>query len=67
MLTLDVKGAFDAVLPGRLVRRMREQGWPEFLVKLVASFATNRSVQIRLDGELETLQPVNCGLPQGSL
>ncbi|KAI0990747.1 hypothetical protein K3495_g17440 [Podosphaera aphanis] len=26
MLTLDVKGAFDAVLPGRLVRRMREQG-----------------------------------------
>ncbi|KAI1005056.1 hypothetical protein K3495_g3165 [Podosphaera aphanis] len=25
MATLDIKGAFDAVLPGRLVRRMREQ------------------------------------------
>ena len=66
MLTLDVKGAFDAVLPGRLVRRMREQGWPEFLVNWVASFATNRSIQIRLDGELGPLQSVNCGLPQGS-
>ncbi|CCU81551.1 endonuclease/reverse transcriptase [Blumeria hordei DH14] len=66
MLTLDVKGAFDAALPGRLVRRMREQGWPEFLVKWVASFATNRSVQIRLDGELGPLQSINCGLPQGS-
>ena len=28
MLTLDVKGAFDFVLPGRLIRRLREQGWP---------------------------------------
>ena len=24
--TLDIKGAFDAVLPGRLIRRLREQG-----------------------------------------
>ncbi|KAI0997817.1 hypothetical protein K3495_g10370 [Podosphaera aphanis] len=65
MLTLDVKGAFDAVLPGRLARRMREQGWPESLVNWVASFAINRSVQIRLDGELGPLQSINCDLPQG--
>ena len=31
LLTLDVKGAFDTVLPGRLVRRLREQGWPDNL------------------------------------
>ncbi|CAD6505563.1 BgTH12-01053, partial [Blumeria graminis f. sp. triticale] len=35
MLTLDVKGAFDAVYPGRLVHRLREQGWPENLVRWV--------------------------------
>lgn len=29
--TLDIKGAFDAVLPGWLVRRLREQGWPAHL------------------------------------
>jgi hypothetical protein len=44
LLTLDVKGAFDTVLPGRLVRRLREQGWPSNLVQWVASFATGRSV-----------------------
>ncbi|KAI0996347.1 hypothetical protein K3495_g11832 [Podosphaera aphanis] len=38
MLTLDIKGTFDAVLPGRLVRRMREQGWPEYVAKWVVSF-----------------------------
>ncbi|KAI0998719.1 hypothetical protein K3495_g9474 [Podosphaera aphanis] len=25
--TLDIKGAFNTVLPGRLVKRLREQGW----------------------------------------
>ena len=25
--TLDIKGAFDSVLPGRLIRRLRDQGW----------------------------------------
>lgn len=32
-LTIDVQGAFDAVLPSRLVRRLREQGWPEHVTR----------------------------------
>ncbi|KAI0999062.1 hypothetical protein K3495_g9133 [Podosphaera aphanis] len=51
MATLDIKGAFDAVLPGRLVRRMREQ---------------ERKVCIRLDGIIGEPIAINCGLPQGS-
>lgn len=66
LLTLDVKGAFDGVLPGHLVRRLREQGWPDYLVRWVQSFVTNRSVKIRLDGETGPLTPLYCGLPQGS-
>ena len=33
LLTMDVKGAFDGVLLGRLVRRLCEQGWPDNLVR----------------------------------
>jgi ribonuclease HI len=66
LLTLDVKGAFDTVLPGRLVRRLREQGWPTNLVHWVASFATDRSVYIRLDGVVGPRIDIQCGLPQGS-
>lgn len=66
MLTLDIKGAFDAILSGRLVRRLREQGWPNHLVSWAASFATNRTVQVRLDGETGPQQKVSCGLSQGS-
>ncbi|EED14578.1 conserved hypothetical protein [Talaromyces stipitatus ATCC 10500] len=66
LLTLDVKGAFDAMLPGRLIRRLREQGWPTNLVLWIASFATGRSVQIRLNGEISPSTEIACGLPQGS-
>ncbi|EDN94233.1 hypothetical protein SS1G_10106 [Sclerotinia sclerotiorum 1980 UF-70] len=66
LLTMDVKGAFNAVLPGRLVNRLREQGWPNNLVKWIQSFATNRSIKIRLDGEIGPETKLECGLPQGS-
>ena len=66
LLTLDVKGAFDAVLPGRLIQRLREQGWPNNLTRWIASFATGRSVQLKLDGEIGPVTTIYCGLPQGS-
>jgi hypothetical protein len=63
---MDVKGAFDAVLPGRLAYRLREQGWPEYLVRWVYSFATQRTVRIRLDGETGPKTLIRYGLPQVS-
>lgn len=66
LLTLDVRGAFDGVLPGHLARRLREQGWPDHLVRWVISFSTSRTVKIRLDGSTGPNLEVSCGLPQGS-
>ena len=63
LLTLDVKGAFDGVLPGRLIRRLREQGWPDCLVRWISAFATNRSARIRLDGSTSPTIHIKCGLP----
>lgn len=66
ILTMDVRGAFDGVLPGRLGQKLREQGWPEPLVQWIISFATNRTVRIRLDGETGPDTDIYCGLSQGS-
>ena len=66
LLTFDVKGAFDGVLPGRLVHRLRTQGWPNNLARWIASFVTGRTVQIRLDNKLGPRLKILCGLPQGS-
>ncbi|KAI0992885.1 hypothetical protein K3495_g15299, partial [Podosphaera aphanis] len=66
LLTLDVKEAFDGVLPGRLTRRLREQGWPNNLVRWVKSFTTGRRAMIWLDGTTGAEFNVPHGLPQRS-
>ena len=64
--TLDIKRASETVLPGRLVRRLREQGWPTQLCNWISSSATKREVCICIDGEIGEPISISCGLPQGS-
>ena len=66
MLTLDVQGAFDAVLRGQLIRRLREQGWPINLIRWVASFTQGRTASLRLGNHTSRTFQVPAGLPQGS-
>lgn len=66
MLTLDVKGAFNTVLSGRLVQRLYHQGWPKNLAPWVSSFATGRRARTRLDGEIGEAFNLDCGLSHGS-
>ncbi len=40
-LSLDMMGAFDKVLPARLLHNMRERKILEWIVKWVASFISN--------------------------
>lgn len=65
-LTLDVRGAFDAVLPGFLIRRLIHQGWPAHLVQWVCSFISSRSGKLRLDNQEGDFFDIPAGLPQGS-
>ena len=66
MVTMDVQGAFDALLPRRLLKRMLEQGWPLPLLRLVGSFLTSRSARVRLEKATTPAYLVRCGTPQGS-
>ena len=66
IVTIDVREAFDEVFPGRLLLRLRQQGWPLPVLAWVRSYLTDRTASITLDEE--TSQPFDllCGLPQGS-
>lgn len=67
MVTMDVQGAFDALLKNRLLHRMAQQGWPPACIRFVDSFLTERRVQVRLGNETTPRYPVACGTLQGSL
>jgi len=66
MITMDVQGAFDALLVRRLLKRMIAQGWPRPLLQLVRQFLSDRKVRVRLEKETTQFYDVKCGTPQGS-
>jgi ribonuclease HI len=66
LVTLDVQGAFDALMPNRLLRRMQSQGWPISAICLVRSFLVGRRVRVRLEDRTTIFYDVDCGTPQGS-
>ncbi|KAL8391941.1 hypothetical protein RB595_002230 [Gaeumannomyces hyphopodioides] len=66
LVTMDVQGAFDAVLRRRLLQRLFKQGWNPTLVRWVSSFAGNRVVKVRLEDATAPPFSPDCGLPQGS-
>src|SRR5580692_5674197 len=66
MITLDVQGAFDALLTRRLLARMTAQGWPLPLLRLIHSFLTDQRVRVRLEKSTTPYYGVECGTPQGS-
>ncbi|EDN09180.1 conserved hypothetical protein [Histoplasma mississippiense (nom. inval.)] len=66
MVTMDVQGAFDAVLRRRLLQRMAQQGWPRELLQLIDSFLTECRAQVRLEGTTTAAHQMQCGTPQGS-
>jgi ribonuclease HI/endonuclease/exonuclease/phosphatase family metal-dependent hydrolase len=65
-LTIDIKGAFDAVLPGRLVQRLYDQRWPHHAVRWVASFLRDRTAAVVLPGHVQDSTRTAGSLPQGS-
>lgn len=63
MVTLDVQGAFDALLKNRLLHWMAQQGWLRGLLLFVDSFLTERRVQVRLGQVTTPSYPVACSTP----
>ncbi|KAL5611480.1 uncharacterized protein BROUX77_001636 [Berkeleyomyces rouxiae] len=65
VLTFDVKGAFDAVQPHRMVQRLVDLDCPAETCRWVSSFLSDRKASLVLDG-VDDLQPTGGSLPQGS-
>lgn len=65
-VTLDVQGAFDAVLHNRLIRRMYGQGWPSSILRWTSFFLKDRRVQVQYLGGITSPKSLTCGNPQGS-
>jgi hypothetical protein len=65
LLSLDMTGAFDRVVPARLLHNMRERKIPEWIVKWVGSFISNKTTILCLPGYNTDAFPIYMGIPKG--
>jgi hypothetical protein len=63
IITIDIQGAFDALLVKQLLAYITKQGWPLLLLLLVCSFLTNRKVRVRLEKSTTLEYRVACSIP----
>jgi hypothetical protein len=67
LVSFDVKGAYNGVDRGVLLRRLRERRIPEVLIRWVDSFCSSRRASIVVNKyQSEEMAIEHAGLPQGS-
>jgi hypothetical protein len=66
LLLLDMTGAYDRVVPVRLLHNMRERKILKWIVKWEGSFISNRTTTLCLPGYNTNAFPTHTCIPQGS-
>lgn len=66
MMIFDIEKAFDRVWHDGLIYKLRQLQYPIAMIKLIHSFITNRTFQIKLQSHLSTTRHSKAGVPQGS-
>lgn len=67
LLSLDIKGAYDRVNREKLLEILAEKKIPDWIIKFVWSFLSNRSTTLDMPGHpTQGSFFVNIGIPQGS-
>ena len=66
IIFMDVGGIFNNVHHERLFDNLHKQRVPEFMVKWIQSFLSNRSTNIRFNGVTSQTMRTDAGVPQGS-
>ena len=67
VISLYISKAFDRVWHKGLLAKLTMFGLHHTLIEWIASFLSNRSIAIRIDGFLSKPHSINSGVPQGSV
>ena len=67
VMMIDLSAAFDLVDHSILLKKLDLFGFDQATVTWFWSYLTGRSQCVYVDGKLSDLEPVDCGVPQGSV
>jgi hypothetical protein len=64
---LDIEKAFDTTWHPGILYKLSEFEFSSSLIKVIASFLTNRKFKVLVEGEVSTPREIAPGVPQGSI
>ena len=67
IIYLDIAKAFDTVSHKKLLVKLRIYGFPPRFLNWISEFLRNRTMLVKIDGELSTCKEMISGVPQGSV
>lgn len=67
MTLLDVQKAFDTVWINGLIYKMIKLQIPKHLTRLIYSYLTDRTIQVKIKNDISDKQKTKAGVPQGSI
>ena len=67
LLFIDFRKAFDLVDSKKLIIKLFHYGFDNLSLNFIADYFDNRSQLVKYKEEYSTFQPINLGVPQGSV
>lgn len=67
LVSLDFRAAFDTVSHSGLIYKLIKLGFNPYLIKIIQSFLTNRTFQIKINNLISEKKLIPSGVPQGSV
>ena len=66
-LLMDVEKAFDVVWHNSLLKKLHERELPSDILRIISSFFTDRTIQVKIGNTLSEVVQLLAGTPQGSI
>ena len=67
LIMVDLRKAFDTVCHKKLLKKLDHYGIHGIVNELISDYVLNRKQYVDLNGVRSSLQPINIGVPQGSI
>lgn len=67
MILIDIEKAFDRVWHNGLLHKLVKIRTPHYLIKVIASFLTDRTMSVKVQNSLSSTINIKFGVPQGAV
>lgn len=67
IILMDIEKAFDSIWHDGLIYKLKNYGFPLYIVKIIKSFLAERSFKVFINNTMSSVRNIPAGVPQGAV